>query len=84
MLYPLSYEGGGVFVLVRVLLLALRRLHASRSIMVRRGLAAAYADDAALCVQVAGLLLANEQRFSRLALVQCRRRSSGGDHDPIE
>ncbi len=41
MLYPLSYEGGGVKVLVSALLSLVQRLHTSRSIMVRRGLAAA-------------------------------------------
>ena len=64
MLYPLSYEGGEVFVLFRALLLVLPPRQTSRSVMVRRGLAAAYADDAAPCVPVTGLLLANEQRFS--------------------
>jgi hypothetical protein len=41
-----------VFVLVRVLFLLLARRQTSRSIMVRRGLAAAYASDVAPIVQV--------------------------------
>jgi hypothetical protein len=58
-----------VFVLVRALLLVLPPRQTSRSVMVRRGLAAAYASDAAPGVRVPGLRLANEQRFSRPALV---------------
>jgi hypothetical protein len=73
-----------VFVLVRALLSLLARRQTSRSIMVRRGLAAAYARDTERGGLVTGLLLASEQRFSRPALVQCQRRSSGGGHDPIE
>ncbi len=53
-----------VVVLVRALLLVLPLRETSRSVMVRRGLAAAYADDAPPCVPVTGLLPANEQRFS--------------------
>jgi hypothetical protein len=64
MLYPLSYEGGMLFVLVRALSLVLPPRQTSPSVMVRRGLAAAYADDAAPCRPVTGLLLVNEQRFS--------------------
>ena len=42
MLYPLSYEGGDAFVLVRALRSPIRRRRTSRSVMVGRGLAAAY------------------------------------------
>jgi hypothetical protein len=70
MLYPLSYEGGDAFALVRALRAPLRHRRTSRSVMVRRGLAAAYAGDAAPGVLVTGLLLANEQRLSRSTLVR--------------
>jgi hypothetical protein len=60
-----------LFVQVRALLSLLQHLHTSRSIMACRGLAAAYASDAALGVLVTGLLLANDQRFDE----QCVERA---------
>jgi len=53
-----------VFVLVRALLPLLRGPHTSRSIIVRRGLAAAYDDGDAASALVTGLQARNEQRLS--------------------
>jgi hypothetical protein len=70
MLYPLSYEGGDAFVLVRALFSLLERRQTSRSIMVRRGLPAAYASEVAPIVQVTDVPRANEQRLTRSTLVR--------------